>query len=264
MSKVTVAVVSLNHLDGLKRTLASVEAQQGPPFEIVVVDGGSSDGTADWLATHVSRHALHWTSEADSGIYNAMNKAASRASGDLIIYLNAGDCFASPVVVSTIVGSQGCAKWEWAYGCTRVLGEDRQVVSAQAFVPFSPLQFRLGLKTVCHQAVVMRRELILALNGFRENFGLAADQELILRALMHSNPTAVAEFFVNYEGGGVSAGRAVDAAVRDMWRARRLNQNRVGGNAIVDGTITGLLVAWRRLLACQTRLRRRWNQRLAI
>lgn len=71
--KLSIITINYNNYDGLKRTMDSVFFQTFKDFEWIVVDGGSTDGSKDLLSSH-GLEISQWVSEADSGIYNAMNK----------------------------------------------------------------------------------------------------------------------------------------------------------------------------------------------
>ncbi len=86
----TVITVVRNHRHGLARTIASLKSQTWQRFEYVVIDGASDDGTTDVIGANLDV-IDHWRSEADQGIYDAMNKGLRSAGGELILFLNAGD-----------------------------------------------------------------------------------------------------------------------------------------------------------------------------
>ncbi len=100
--KVTVITVAYNAKDALEKTMHSIDMQDYPNLEYIVVDGASSDGTVSLLKSYAGK-LDHWTSEPDKGIYDAMNKGVNMATGDYCIFMNAGDCFAGPSVVSQAV-----------------------------------------------------------------------------------------------------------------------------------------------------------------
>lgn len=85
----TIITVVRNNLVGIKRTVRSLIAQIDQGFEYVVIDGGSSDGTLEFLQTVQRVNKL--VSEPDDGLYYAMNKALSISSGCYVYFLNAGD-----------------------------------------------------------------------------------------------------------------------------------------------------------------------------
>ena len=91
MTRISIVTVVFNDLEGLKRTHRSVSGQLGSSFDWVVCDGGSGDETTTFLET--LGESVHWISEPDQGIYDAMNHGASMADGDYVVFMNAGDTF---------------------------------------------------------------------------------------------------------------------------------------------------------------------------
>jgi glycosyltransferase involved in cell wall biosynthesis len=100
--KVSIITPSLNSVDTIEDTLLSVENQSHADIEHIVVDGDSTDGTVDIIKKHESRLAK-WVSEKDQGIYDAMNKGISMASGDIIGILNSNDVYADQEAIEQVV-----------------------------------------------------------------------------------------------------------------------------------------------------------------
>jgi glycosyltransferase involved in cell wall biosynthesis len=96
---VTIVTVTLNCVDQFEGTIRNVLCQDYPNLEIIVVDGGSSDGTLDLICRYADNVDL-WTSGEDDGPYDAMNKAADLANGRYILFMNAGDWFIGEDAVS--------------------------------------------------------------------------------------------------------------------------------------------------------------------
>lgn len=91
--KFTIVTPSFNQLDYLKRCIASVADQREVDVEHIIVDGGSSDGTGEWLRQAVRQfsagsYKLTFVSETDGGMYDALNKGLARSSGDVFAWLN--------------------------------------------------------------------------------------------------------------------------------------------------------------------------------
>ena len=94
--RLTVGIVTLDAAEVLERALTSILRHRSPALELVVLDGGSRDGTVEILRRHDADIDL-WRSEADAGIYDAMNKLRQVASGDWLLFLGADDeLLASP------------------------------------------------------------------------------------------------------------------------------------------------------------------------
>ena len=99
MPKLSIITINYNNLEGLKRTVESVVNQTWQEFEYIVIDGGSTDGSAAYLESQAT-HFDYWVSEPDAGIYNAMNKGIQKAAGDYLLFLNSGDhLFSSSVLL---------------------------------------------------------------------------------------------------------------------------------------------------------------------
>lgn len=100
MLPISIVTVTYNNVDGLRRTSESILAQKSQNFEWIIVDGGSQDGTVEFLGG-LKGSNIRWDSGRDGGIYNAMNKGAQRTAGEYIIFLNAGDLLADDNVIES-------------------------------------------------------------------------------------------------------------------------------------------------------------------
>ena len=98
---ISVITVCYQAAESLQKTILSVRQQYYQPLEFIVVDGGSTDGTRDIIARHQDI-ITRWVSEPDGGIYDAMNKGVSMATGEWVIFMNAGDTFAANNVLLRI------------------------------------------------------------------------------------------------------------------------------------------------------------------
>ena len=94
----SVISVTYNNLKGLQNTFKSLRLQTFTDYEWIVVDGGSYDGTLDFL----SDKPCKLISEKDDGIYDAMNKGIGKANGDYLIFMNAGDVFADADILEIV------------------------------------------------------------------------------------------------------------------------------------------------------------------
>ncbi len=113
MMKVSLLVTTYNVKNDLAVTLAGIEKQDYAPIEVVIVDGGSNDGTVDLIREFAKRHPestrtagcpammVRWISEPDKGLYDAMNKAWAMCSGDIVAVCN--DRLCTPDTVTKLV-----------------------------------------------------------------------------------------------------------------------------------------------------------------
>ena len=97
----SIITICFNDLCGLVSTHKSVISQDCDDYEWIVIDGESTDGSAEWLKNKHKAKGI-WSSEPDNGIYDAMNKGLDLATGDYLIFMNSGDCFAENYTLSKI------------------------------------------------------------------------------------------------------------------------------------------------------------------
>lgn len=99
--KISIVTVTYNCVNILEETILSVINQTYPNIEYILIDGGSKDGTMNIIRKY-TKNITFWRSEPDSGIYDAMNKGTRIATGDWILFMNAGDSFANNFVLFDI------------------------------------------------------------------------------------------------------------------------------------------------------------------
>lgn len=100
--KLSIITINYNNLAGLRKTMESVFAQSCQDFEYLVIDGASTDGSAEYVRAHADQ-LTYWVSEKDTGIYNAMNKGVMAAKGEYLLMLNSGDSLIDNQVVERIL-----------------------------------------------------------------------------------------------------------------------------------------------------------------
>ncbi|WP_181779594.1 glycosyltransferase family 2 protein [Pseudonocardia pini] len=228
----TVVTIAYNNLAGLRRTVESVDAQDHPSYEHLVIDGASTDGTVDWLRELPENPARTVVSEPDKGIYDAMNKGLRAARGEILIVMNSGDTFTGPDTLSLIAADHAEHGWDWAYGAIRMTDPTGRPIGAYSFDPFKHHLFTLGLAWIPHASVAVTRELADKLGPYREDLGSVADQEYLMRAAAVVAPRVITWFLADYEMGGVSqqssararelAWHRMRAETGQLWRNSRL------------------------------------------
>lgn len=194
--KVSVITVTFNAADMLEKTLRSVEAQQYVPMEIIIVDGKSTDGTLDIIHRHESR-ITKWVSEPDNGIYDAMNKGVRMATGEWVLFMNAGDTFASDDVLQRVF-SENRDSFGVLYGD----------VVKDGGVKKAPSEYYLYHRMLfCHQSSLTRRRLLLR-SPFDTNHRLSADYKFFIVKYLGGIKFGYVGFpIANFDTTGVSNAR---------------------------------------------------------
>ena len=149
--KVSIVTVCLNAVKEIETTILSVLNQSFADVEYIIVDGGSTDGTVDVIRKYQDRIA-HFISEPDKGIYDAMNKGADLATGDWINFMNAGDCFASNMVVEEMV-SGADSNCDVLFGNTILVRGDHQMGSKGHYL-------ENDFPRLSHQSVFVKTNLL--------------------------------------------------------------------------------------------------------
>jgi glycosyltransferase involved in cell wall biosynthesis len=213
----------MNAAAGLSTTLTSVLATPTDVLEVLVIDGGSADGSDAVIAQHAPRLA-YWVSEPDRGIYHAWNKALVHARGEWLWFLGAGDELAPSLSLSDLAGDLGSVPSDVriAYGIAE-LPSSKPGPTDRLGAPWPEIRQVLR-ETVpfAHGATFHRRAMFDEHGAFDERYRIAGDYELLLRELVHHDPVFIPRVVVRIAPGGVSSSATHDGRrVREKHRARR-------------------------------------------
>ena len=182
--KISIITAVYNAADTIEQTIRSVVEQDYPNIEYIIIDGGSTDGTLDVIKKYEDRIA-YWVSEPDKGIYDAMNKGLSAATGDYIYYLGADDCLYDTAVISKIVS---CLKSEAEPDvlCGAVMMVDPVYRIEKVYHSFFSEEAVLSGYNAPHQGMFVRRA-ILNQHPFDIDYRVAADYKNFLIFYLDSN-----------------------------------------------------------------------------
>ena len=198
MPAISIVTVTLNRLEGLKQTLQSAAGQSFGDWELIVVDGASTDGTPEYLAT-LDDPRINWASEPDSGIYDAMNKGIALAKGDYVHILNSGDRYISGTVLESLMPVLRPDALN--YGIVELPEGGRRKLAGTP--PFRPWKMRFRAE-IPHEGIVLSRKIYEEAGPFRTDMKIAADYDMTLRLLKQIPVNATGIRMVAMSGGGVS------------------------------------------------------------
>lgn len=152
---VSIVTIAYNDIDNLKKTRESIISQTFHHYEWIVIDGGSTDGTKEYLEQHASEMA-YWCSEKDNGVYDAQNKGTQKAAGDYVIYMNAGDTFFDAHVLENVFSKPHSGDVLYGNWTT-----ERESGKRQDHTPPAELTFSwFYCKNICHQAMFIKTSLL--------------------------------------------------------------------------------------------------------
>ncbi len=177
-NKVSVVTVTYNCKEVLDSTILSVINQTYPNLEYIIIDGNSTDGTLDVIKKYSDRLS-GWVSEPDGGIYDAMNKGIKKASGEWIIFMNAGDWFASPDVLKLFFENKEYDEnLGIIYGDTWIIRDDLVRYDRSRDELFSPNDKETNGFGSCHQSIFVKVEAAKN-HPFDLSFRIAADLRML-------------------------------------------------------------------------------------
>jgi glycosyltransferase involved in cell wall biosynthesis len=166
--KISIIIVTLNVAGDLQNCLDSVYRQQYPAIEIVIMDGGSTDGTVDILKANDAKIAC-WKSEKDGGIYEAMNKALDFITGDWVYFLGADDVLFDDF---STLGYQLKNNSLIYYGSVLMDGKKFRGETTA---------YQHSKSAICHQAIIYPKR-VFEKYRFNTKYRISADHELNMRA----------------------------------------------------------------------------------
>lgn len=183
--RLSIITVTYNAGAVLQRTLESVAAQDYPHIEHVLIDGASKDNTLTLLQAHAAQmpHSV-LISEPDKGLYDAMNKGLARATGDYVLFLNAGDELADSHTLTEIFASAPAA--DVYYGHALLVDLDGKPHGLRLPHPPEKLNWKSlqwGM-SVCHQAFIVKRNLAVT---YDLSYRICADIDWMIRTLRQVN-----------------------------------------------------------------------------
>ena len=200
---ITIIVAVFNGARTLQQCIDSVLQQTYSNKELIIIDGGSTDGTADLLKAN-SAKVSYWVSETDNGIYNAWNKGLSQANGDWICFLGADDFFWDECVLNNMAKSlvRFSPKIRIAYGEVMLLSADGENIHTVG-QPWGEIKHLFSKQMLIpHVGAVHHVSLFKEFGGFNESYKIAGDYEFLLKELGHSD----AYFFPNLIVAGMRVG----------------------------------------------------------
>jgi glycosyltransferase involved in cell wall biosynthesis len=201
MSKLSIITINYNNLVGLKRTVESVVNQTWNEFEYILVDGGSTDGSAEYIRSQ-SDKIDYWVSEPDKGIYNAMNKGIAKATGEYLLFLNSGDHFFNDIILEQ--NHKFLVEKDFVYfnlnfvdKANSKIGKYPEQLSFSHFIH----------DTLPHPATFMKSSLFDKVGLFDESLKIVSDWKFFILALFKYNCSyiKVNEILTTYYLDGISS-----------------------------------------------------------
>ena len=212
MPKISIITIAYNNKEGLEKTIRSVISQTYQDFEFLVIDGGSTDGSAALLEQYKSQ-IDYCVSEQDSGIYNAMNKGILASKGEYLLFLNSGDFLAGEDILLKI--SHHFTGEDIVYGNAYY-----EVPNVKRYEYKIPSKITLGTllrESICHQSAFFRKDFMLENGMYDENYSISSDHIFNLKVFIQKTPTQkhIPDYISVFDKSGISCTQS-DKAQREV------------------------------------------------
>ena len=185
--QLSIITINRNNSVGLEKTMKSVLSQTIEKFEYIVIDGASTDGSVAVIRMFAEEFGEHlrWITEADTGIYNAMNKGVQMATGDYVQFLNSGDCLKDETVVERMMRALEQNNYpSILYGNMLKDMPDGMILRDRCFAgqDITFLGFYVG--TLNHSPAYIRRQLFDKYGLYDETLKIVSDWKWYLQAIV--------------------------------------------------------------------------------
>ncbi|MBW3621868.1 MAG: glycosyltransferase [Armatimonadetes bacterium] len=194
--RLTILTPTLNPGPRLESTLHSVLSQDYPRLEYRVIDGGSTDGTPDLLSLHSP--PLHWTSEPDRGMGDAVNKGFDQATGEVIGWINSSDTYVPGAFEAVMQVFSDHPEVDFVYGDCAMVDEADRLITLGRARPFKGRHFiRRGADCMLQPIVFFRRRLLPRVGGCDITLTHGVAYDLWCRMVQIAQPMYLPEVLVN-------------------------------------------------------------------
>jgi glycosyltransferase len=228
--KTSIITICFNSETTIRDTLDSIKHQDYTNIEYIIIDGGSTDNTLKILEEY-SGIINVLVSEKDKGLYDAINKGISNASGDIIGLLHSDDVFSSPEIVSDLVKKIQDENLDGVYGDLQyvVKNNTNKIIRYWKSCEFKPNLLSKGWMPA-HPTLFLRKEVYLNHGVFNKSFKIAADYDFMLRIFKDSDlkfgylPKTVTKMRV----GGASNRSLINIIKKTKEDYRAIRSNNIG------------------------------------
>ncbi len=186
MVNLSIVTVNLNDGVGLTKTIKSVINQSYTDFEYIIIDGNSTDKSFKIIEKY-AKYLSHWVSEADNGIYHAMNKAIRAAKGEYCLFLNSGDWLVDNKVLEKVFSIKTDA--DIITGNVYFYDTSNEKIKWKVCSADQITAKTLFYGNIPHQATFIKRKLFETVGLYNEELKIASDWLFFLEAFLEKGAT---------------------------------------------------------------------------
>ena len=233
---ISIIVAVYNGAKTLEQCINSVANQCYPNLELIIIDGGSTDGTLDIIQKYEDVISF-WLSEPDGGIYDAWNKGLKQVHGEWICFLGSDDYFWQDRAVEQIANTVNLADLQakLVYSKVAIVNAQHELLYTVG-EPWESAKIKLGdVMSVPHPGMLHHHTWFKKYGLFDTSYQIAGDYEMLFRGWPQENAAFVSDVIVvgMMQGGVSSMPRNAIRQLKEVWRAQKMRGKRFPGRLLV-------------------------------
>lgn len=207
MPMLSIIIPTFNSAESIEHSLESIAAQTFTDYEVVVQDGSPNDDTAHAIGKFLGVHPgcpLRLYRERDRGVYDAMNKAMVKASGEWLYFLGSDDQLYNDRVLATVMSTQNTADCSVIYGNTEIVGDCAWARSGTIYNGPFDLPMLLS-RNICHQAIFYKADFVRKVGEYNANYVVCGDWDFNMRCWTRTKFKYIDVTVAKFIAGGLSS-----------------------------------------------------------
>jgi glycosyltransferase involved in cell wall biosynthesis len=227
--KISIITATYNSYPNILSMLRNIQSQSYPNIELIIIDGGSNDGTLEEIKK--CNFVANYISEPDQGIYDALNKGLKLASGQIIGFLHSDDIFADNNIVSKIVNQYKNKKIDGVYGDLQYVNKKNTntIIRNWKSCNFQPSLLKKGWMPA-HPTLFLKKEVYIKHGNFDLTYKISADYDFMLRVFKDNNLNFIylPKVITKMRLGGESNRNLKNIIIKTKEDYRAMTSNKIG------------------------------------
>lgn len=222
---VAIVIATFNCLEKLQCCIESINTQSFNDYEVLISDGGSSDGTKEYIESGEIRNLTWYKSSQDSGIYSALNQAFAEINAKWVIVLGADDSLADGYALSRATSYLKNMPQEVGIAYSNLFIASKGTRRLKRYPSFTAFQSAFsGGAFIHHQSAFFRHDCILRSPPFNEKYKIHADYDLMLNVLKSATGQKIEDVYVVFDSSGFSSKLAnYFSSINEIIKIRKSN-----------------------------------------
>ncbi len=235
LPKISIVIPSYNKVDYIEETLGSIFIQNYPNLEVIIQDGGSTDGTVDIVKKYAKKYpkVISWKSKKDKGQVDAINKGLKKATGDIVAYINADDVYKKGALVNVGKYFSKNPDTLWLAGKGNIIDERGEEISSwvtkykNLLLKINCYSLLLSVNYLMQPSVFLSKKVYRKYGPFSGTKRFIMEYELWLKLGRFQMPAILGVYLASFRltMGTISTTQFRKILYRDLQIARKYTKN---------------------------------------